>query len=125
MVNDNPAFLELVEDILEGERYETVPVDGDRDDVLDLIRASRPEVLVIDLRLGHKGHRGWEVARQVRAEPAFLGLPVLVCSADLVALDEIADQLSATRDVERLVKPFKIDDLTAALDRLLAAPSGG
>lgn len=125
VVNDNPEFLELIEDILEDERYDATPIDGDRDDALDLIRDSRPELLIIDLRIGREGLHGWEIAQQVRAEPEFHELPILVCSADVLALNEVADQLSATRDVEALVKPFDIDDLTSAIDRLLGQPSRG
>ena len=125
VVNDNPEFLELVEDILEDERYEATKVDGDRDDALELIRSSRPDLLIIDLRMGREGLHGWDVAQQVRADRAFRDLPILVCSADVVALNEVADELSATKDVETLVKPFHIDELTAAIDRLLAQPSRG
>jgi CheY-like chemotaxis protein len=125
VVNDNPEFLELVEDILEDERYEATKVDGDRDDALELIRSSRPDLLIIDLRMGREGLHGWDVAQQVRADPASRDLPILVCSADVVALNEVADELSATKDVETLVKPFHIDELTAAIDRLLAQPSRG
>ena len=35
VVNDNPEFLDLVHDILEGDRYDTTLIDGDRPDALD------------------------------------------------------------------------------------------
>ena len=58
--------------------------------------------------------------QQVRAEPEFDGLPVLICSADAVALRELEDDLEADQHVASLIKPFSIDDLTTAIDGLLA-----
>ena len=120
VVNDNPEFLALVHDILEDDRYEATTVDGDRPDALDLVRASRPDLLMIDLRMGSDGLHGWRIAQQVRAEPDFDGLPVLICSADVIALKEVEGDLDNTQHVGTLTKPFSIDDLTESIDELLA-----
>lgn len=120
VVNDNPEFLALVRDILEDDRYEATTIDGDRPDALDAIRASRPDLLMIDLRMGAEGMHGWDIAQQVRAKPDFDGLPVLICSADVLALKALEEDLNATQHVGTLVKPFSIDDLTAVIDDLLA-----
>jgi CheY-like chemotaxis protein len=120
VVNDNPEFLDLVRDILEDDRYETTTIDGDRPDALEAIRASRPHLLMIDLRMGSDGLHGWEVAQRVRAQPEFDGLPVLICSADALALAALEDDLQSDQHVASLVKPFSIDDLIGAIDSLLA-----
>jgi CheY-like chemotaxis protein len=120
VVNDTPDFLDLVHDILEGDRYETILIDGDRDDAFELVRTSRPDLLMIDLRLGLEGLSGWEVAQKVRADPNFVGLPVLVCSADVQAMNELEDDLAGTRHVATLTKPFEIDELIDTIERLLA-----
>jgi CheY-like chemotaxis protein len=121
VVNDTPDFLDLVHDILEGDRYDTVLIDGDRPDALELVRRSRPDLLMIDLRLGPDGLSGWDIAQQVRAEPEFDRLPVLICTADLRAMRELEADLAATRRVATLTKPFEIDELTRAIDGLLEA----
>ena len=121
VVNDNPEFLELVRDVLEGDRYDAMCIDGDRADAMDRIRGSRPDVLMIDLRMGNDGHHGWDVAQAVRGDPGMEGLPVLICSADPFALREIEQDLSGSRDVKCLTKPFNIDQLTDAIDSLMAA----
>jgi CheY-like chemotaxis protein len=120
VVNDNPEFLDLVRDILEGDRYETTQIDGDRPDAVDLIRSSRPDVLMIDVRLGIPGDHGWEIAQQVRSEPQFTELPVLLCSADTLALEGLESGLAQTRRVMTLAKPFTIDELVSTIDELLA-----
>ena len=119
VVNDNQAFLELVRDILEDDRYEVTTIDGDRPDALASIKASRPDALMIDLRFGAEGLHGWDIAMEVRRDAALSGLPVLVCSADVEALNQIADRLSETQRVETLTKPFSVDRLTECLDQLL------
>lgn len=120
VVNDNPEFLELMGDLLEDEHYATTTIDGDDENALDRIIDSRPDLLIIDLRMGSEGLHGWEIAQEVRAEPSLNGLPVLVCSADTLAVQALAEDLGETKDVETLLKPFAIDELTSAVDRLLA-----
>jgi CheY-like chemotaxis protein len=123
VVNDNPDFLDLVHDILEDDRYDATTVDGDRPDALDLILESRPDLLMIDLRLGSDGLHGWKIAQAVRREPGLDSVPILVCSADTLALQQIESDLAATQRVEALTKPFSVDQLTDAIDRLLASPA--
>jgi CheY-like chemotaxis protein len=119
VVNDNPDFLELMHEILEDERYDATTIDGDRADALDRIRASRPDLLMIDIRLGVDGAHGWDIAKQVRREPEFHALPLLLCCSDPFAASELEGELEATHDVETLSKPFSIDQLNVAIDRLL------
>ena len=120
VVNDNPEFLDLMREILEDDRYETVTIDGDQPDALERIRASRPDLLIIDLRLGSHGVHGWDIAQEVRRDPGLDGLPVLVLSGDVVTLHEIEEQLAATQHTAGLAKPFGIDDLDRTIHRLLA-----
>ena len=120
VVNDNPEFLELVHDILESDRYDATTVDGDLPDALGQIRSSRPDLLMIDLRMGADGLHGWSIAQEVRAAPEFDALPILVCSADVPALQALESDLAKTQHVASLVKPFGIDDLIGAIDELLA-----
>lgn len=123
VVNDTPEFLDLVHDILEGDQYETTMIDGDHPDAVDLIRSSRPDLLMIDVRLGVEGDHGWEIAQEVRKEPQLRELPVLLCSADVLALQELESGLAETRRVATLAKPFTIDLLVSTIDELLADPA--
>lgn len=124
VVNDNPEFLELVREILEDDRYETTTIDGDRADTIDAIKASRPDLLMIDVRLGVEGDHGWEIAQRVRADEAFADLPVVLCCTDPLALEELAEDIDASRRVVTLTKPFSIDQLTDAVDRAIGHPAG-
>jgi len=119
VVNDNPEFLELIGEILADDRYPTTTIDGDRPDTLELIRDSRPDLLMIDIRLGVEGDHGWQIAQEVRRDPAFHDLPVLLCCTDPFALREIASDLASTQRIEVLPNPFSVDALGDAIGRLL------
>ena len=119
VVNDNPDFLKLMGDILKEERYAVTLVDGDRDDAVDLIRASKPHALIIDLRLGKAELHGWDVLRSLRSDPDLSELPTLICTGDLRGLEDVADQMVGMRRVSTLKKPFEIDELFSKLDALL------
>lgn len=118
VVNDNPEFLGLIGEILTSDRIVPTLIDGDRGDVLEHIRESNPDILMIDLRLGADGLHGWDIAQSVRRDAELAELPILVCSADHQAMNEVAEQ-SEAETVELLHKPFSLDDFTAAIDRLL------
>ena len=119
VINDNPIFLELVAEILADERHQTTLIDGDRADALQRVKDSRPDLLMIDLRMGTHRLHGWAIAQEVRRDPQLDRLPVLVCSADIDALHEIAVDLENTQRVRALQKPFGIDELYEAIDALL------
>jgi CheY-like chemotaxis protein len=117
-VNDSPEFLQLVRDILADERIPTVLIDGDEPDALKRIRESRPDVLMIDLRMGSDELHGWDIAQEIRRDVALAEVPILVCSADVTAMATIQDQLDDTRGVSTLTKPFSIEHLSDAIARL-------
>lgn len=125
VVNDDPEFLALMGEVLEAEGFEATTIDGDRSDVLEHIRSSRPEVLILDLRMDGQQLHGWDIAQEIRRGPKLASLAVLLCSADLPALHEIEAQLEDQRAVAVLPKPFGIDQLTRAVRRLLAESSSG
>lgn len=120
VVNDNLEFLELMREVLEAEGYEATTIDGVREVALDAVRSSRPELLILDLRLSSEGLLGWDLAQEIRRDRQFEDLPVLLCSADLQALRDVEEELEGQRAVEVLPKPFGIDQLTGVVDRLLA-----
>lgn len=119
VVNDHPAFLELVRDILEADRYETTTVDGDKPGALEAIRESRPDLLMIDLRMGTDRLHGWSISQDVRRDPELDRLPILLCSADTMAIEELREELNGHHQVATIRKPFTIDTLTETIDRLL------
>jgi CheY-like chemotaxis protein len=125
VVNHNAEFLELLRDILHDEHYATTCIDADVADEVAEIVESRPDLLIIDLRMGTDEHHGWNIAQEIRREPTLDGLPVIICSADVFALQSLAEDLAEVQRVQTLAKPFEITELTAAIDHLLAEAAAG
>jgi CheY-like chemotaxis protein len=118
VVNDNPEFLELMQDLLQDATYPATLISGDRDNAMELIEASEPDILIVDLRLGTHELKGMDIVREVRRRPEFDSVPMLVCTADRWALNGLGDELEAMQGVGILPKPFAIDELYRSLEIL-------
>jgi DNA-binding response OmpR family regulator len=122
VVNDNPEFLELMADILDGDGGYEVTTFEDPTTTVDDLAASDPELVIVDLLLG--GASGWEIVALSRADERLSGLPIIVCSADVAALRERAEDFERIGDIHVLAKPFGIDELMQLVERLLKRPAG-
>jgi CheY-like chemotaxis protein len=111
VVNDNPEFLQLMQDVLQDASYPATLVSGDRDNATDLIEASDPEILIIDLRLGREGMKGLDILRWTRDHPTLRRVPAIVCTADSWGVEEVRADLNDMGNVTVLMKPFAVQDL--------------
>ena len=110
LIEDEPSIAEAVRFILarEGWRCEQWPEGSG---ALDRIRALSPRMVILDLML--PGRSGAEVLAELRADPGFATLPVLLLTARGTAnLPPGADRI--------LPKPFANADLRAVVRELLA-----
>ena len=124
-VEDNPANLQLVEQLIA--RREDIrlfsAIDGMQG--IQLARAQRPDIILMDINL--PGISGIEALRILRADPATAHIPVVALSANAMPLD-IEKGLQAGF-FRYLTKPIKLNELMGALDLALdsrgAAGEGG
>lgn len=117
VVNDNPDFLELMAAILDEDAgYEVTLFDG-QETSIDKLAESAPDLVIVDLLLG--GASGWEIVALVRADERLAETPVIVCSADVSALRDRADELAQIASLHVLAKPFSIDEVTELVERLI------
>jgi CheY-like chemotaxis protein len=122
VVNDNPDFLELMRDILQDATWPTTTIDGGRENALELIEASEPELVIADLRLGGIDElRGLDILRHIRRSPSLRGVPVIVCSADRAGLEAAAEELDRMERVATLPKPFAMDELYRLISQQTSA----
>lgn len=119
VVNDSPEFLELMGELLEAERYHASLIDADEISSIAPIRATEPDLLIVDLRLRGAEISGWEVLQAIRSDPDLSELPVIICTADHVELRNRAEEMAEMPEVEVLLKPFKVDELDAMVRRLI------
>jgi len=120
VINDNPEFLELMDALLEKNAgYDVTTIDGDTIKDIEPIRGSRPDLLVIDLRLRRDGLAGWDILLAVRADAELAQLPVILCTGDLEGLKEHAEAITEDRMVATLEKPFHVEELEKLVRRFV------
>ena len=105
-----------MEALLSEEGFSYVRVEGGP---LGPLMEQAVDVLVLDLR-GNSEEDGLETLARIRSHRHLKHLPVLVCSADIQQLRASAAKLALMPAVIALEKPFRIEALTGALERLLA-----
>ncbi len=114
-VEDNPANLMLVEDLIA--RRPDIRLlsatDGNRG--VEIARASRPDVILMDINL--PGISGIQALKILRADPATAHIPVVALSANAIPRD-IAKGLEAGF-FRYLTKPIKVNEFMDALDMAL------
>ena len=120
VINDNPEFLELMNALLEKNAgYDVTTIDGDLIRDIEPIRGSRPDLLVIDLRLRRDGLAGWDILLAIRHDAELAQLPIILCTGDLEGLKEHAEAITQDPMVATLQKPFHVEELEDLVRRFV------
>jgi two-component system, cell cycle response regulator DivK len=110
---DNQVILQTVVESLVGAR---AAVAGDGLAVLASVERERPKMILLDLML--PALDGFQVARQLKGDPATRAIPIVAVSA-MARPDDREAALAAGCD-EFVRKPFELDDLEALIRKYLA-----
>jgi DNA-binding response OmpR family regulator len=114
VVDDDPEISSLVQYTLESLGHEVKVCDNGRE-VVDTLRAYKPELLVLDVML--PGVDGYSLATQISEDPELSKMPIIVLSA-LEPSRTMFQRFSQV--VAFLTKPFNTDDLMEAVKNGLA-----
>jgi signal transduction histidine kinase/ActR/RegA family two-component response regulator len=109
-VDDDPSVPPLLEKMLVGSPYRVVGL-AHASDVLRVARELRPDVITLDILMPERG--GWDVLRELRADPATREIPVVV-----VTVVEQTDSATDTAVDGYITKPLDKDSLLGVLARL-------
>ena len=86
VVDDDRDIVRLVRSYLEKAGYEILTAyDGET--ALKLLRAERPQLLILDLMLPDRD--GWDVARAVRSDSQISSTPIIMLTARVEDNDKI------------------------------------
>lgn len=118
IAEDEPSILEALSFVLQRAGWSVHSVtDGEA--VMDAVLATQPRVLVLDVMLPKRS--GFDVLKQIRANPQTRNLPVLVLTAKGQQQDRrIAEELGADMFV---TKPYSNADVVDAVRSLLDVPT--
>jgi PAS domain S-box-containing protein len=111
-VEDNPANLMLVEDLIARRPDIRLLTARDGNRGIEIARASRPDVILMDINL--PGISGLKALRILAEDPTTVHIPVVALSANAIPRD-IAKGLEAGF-FRYLTKPIKVNEFMATLD---------
>ena len=115
-VEDNPANLELVEQLIARRTDLRLLTAADGNIGIEFARAYQPELILMDINL--PGISGIEAMKILHADPTTAHIPIIALSANAVPRD-IEKGLEAGF-ISYITKPIKVTEFMAALDAALA-----
>ena len=110
--DDEPSLRELIRVSLDG-AYSFAEAD-DGEESLEIARRLKPDVVILDMMMPRLS--GLEVLTELRRDEALSDIRVIVLTAQPSARDEA---LREGADLV-MVKPFEPDEITAAVEEVLA-----
>jgi DNA-binding NtrC family response regulator len=123
VVDDYPEFLEMMTSLLdEFAGHDVTGLECSEATAEDLL-ATRPDLLIIDLRSADGMWAGTDAVSIDRSQAVLGQVPMIVCSGDLLALQAWGEQFREGDRMYPLAKPFSMDQLSALVDRALATSS--
>lgn len=118
-IEDNPANLRLVEEIIRHRGNLRLMSATNGDDGIALARQYLPQVILMDMNL--PGKSGAEAQKILQQDPRTANLPVIALTANAMA--ETIKECKQAGFFQYLTKPVKVGVLNEAIDNALAAVS--
>jgi CheY-like chemotaxis protein len=119
LVEDNEMNRDMLSRRLERKGH-TVSVAVDGKEGLDKAKADKPDLILMDMSLPVID--GWEATRQLKADVATQGIPVIALTAHAMASDEQKSREAGCDDFD--TKPVELPRLLEKMERLLGTPQG-
>ena len=115
IVEDNFIQREGLAMALRQRGYSVLPA-ADGQEALDLMKCSRPDLVLLDMLIPKEDADGWWFLKQRRKNPRLALIPVLITTAMTVASKEWANSLGA---VELVRKPIDPEPLVHTIEHCL------
>ena len=115
-VDDDPAVLQLMEQVLQSRKYRVVTARGGRE-ALTKVRETMPDLVVLDGMLPEV--HGFEICRQLKTSERFRHIPVVMISAIHTGWRFAADVKEKYGADDYLEKPFEAVELLKRVESLL------
>jgi CheY-like chemotaxis protein len=116
LVEDNEMNRDMLSRRLERKGFEVVmAVDGQAG--IDMASSGNPDIILMDLSLPIID--GWEATRQIKADPATQGIPVIALTAHAMAGDEQKAREAGCDDYD--TKPVNLKRLLKKIEDLLGS----
>lgn len=114
VVDDSYAELQLIEGYLKSANH-TVVSYPNTDKLEDKLALDKPDLIVLDVVM--PGRNGFQACRDLKSDDRFKGIPIVLCTSKGQESDKFWGQQQGANGY--VVKPFKAEDLAAAVKRAL------
>jgi DNA-binding response OmpR family regulator len=114
VVDDSYAELQLIEGYLKSANH-TVVSYPNTDKLEDKLAVDKPDLIVLDVVM--PGRNGFQACRDLKSDDRFKSIPVVLCTSKGQESDKFWGQQQGANGY--VVKPFKAEDLIAAVKRAL------
>ena len=117
-INNDPAVLALLRDLLEDAGYQVAThAYVDRD--LGEIEQSQPDLIILDYMWATED-ASWALLQMLRLDPATANVPIVLCTGAVREVEALQPHL-LEMGVTVVLKPFNIDQLVDAIRERLGA----
>ena len=114
VVDDSYAELQMIEGYLKSANH-TVVSYPNTDKLEDKLAADKPDLIVMDVVM--PGRNGFQACRDLKNDDRFKTIPIVLCTSKGQESDKFWGQQQGANGY--VVKPFKVDDLLAAVKRAM------
>jgi twitching motility two-component system response regulator PilH len=114
VVEDSVTQREMITDLLKGSGL-TVTVASDGVEALEQIQSRSPDLVVLDIVMPRMN--GYEVCRQIKANPKTQNIPVVMCSSKGEEFDRYWGMRQGADAY--IAKPFQPTELVGTVKQLL------
>ena len=118
LVEDNEMNRDMLTRRLEKRGYTVIPaVDGAAG--VSLAKTATPDLILMDMSLPVID--GWEASRQIKADPALAGIPIIAITAHAMESDRDKALKAGCNDFD--TKPVELARLLSKIEALLKGPA--
>jgi DNA-binding response OmpR family regulator len=119
VVNDDPAILQLFDELLSEEGYRVTLDNFSRQtqEVYENIREHRPDLVILDFIIGNEGG-GWQLLQVLEMDRTTRDTPLIICTGAVRQVTELSGHLE-TMGIQVVLKPFDIDHLLSVVKSML------
>jgi CheY-like chemotaxis protein len=114
IADDDPEILTLLSIRLTKKGYKCLEA-ADGLQTLHMARSQRPDLVLLDVMM--PGKNGWEVARELRNDPALASIGIVMLTAIGEKVNEMTSPLYGADDY--VDKPFDFNDLEQKISRVI------
>ena len=120
IADDDPEIMTMLSLRLAKRGYTTIEA-SDGVEALRLVRETKPDVMLLDVMMPRKN--GWEVAKEMRADPSLARVGIIMLTAIGEKVNELTSPIYGAD--EYVDKPFDFADLETRIRRVVEARAKG